>query len=75
LQAYFDTIPHEKLMKAVERRVADRSVLALSRMWLGAPVEDRDEDGRRTVSRSRQGTPQGGVISPLLANLYLHRFD
>ncbi len=75
LQAYFDTIPHDKLMKAVERRVADRSVLALIRMWLDAPVEDRDEDGRRTVSRPKQGTPQGGVISPLLANLYLHWFD
>jgi RNA-directed DNA polymerase len=75
LQAYFDTIPHDKLMKAVERRVADHSVLRLIRMWLGAPVEDRDESGRRTVSRSKRGTPQGGVISPLLANLYLHWFD
>ena len=75
LQAYFDTIPHDQLMKAVERRVADRSVLSLIRMWLDAPVEDRDEDGRRRVSRSKQGTPQGGVISPLLANLYLHWFD
>ena len=75
LQAYFDTIPHDKLMKAVERRVADRSVLSLIRTWLNAPVEDRDEDGRRRVSRPKQGTPQGGVISPLLANLYLHWFD
>lgn len=75
LQAYFDTIPHDKLMKAVERRVADRSVLHLIRTWLDAPVEDRDEDGRRTLRRSKQGTPQGGVISPLLANLYLHWFD
>jgi RNA-directed DNA polymerase len=75
LQAYFDTIPHDKLMKAVERRVADRMVLSLIRMWLNAPVEDRDEGGRRTVSRSKQGTPQGGVISPLLANLYLHWMD
>lgn len=75
LQAYFDTIPHDKLMKCVERRVADRSVLGLIRMWLGAPVEERDEDGRRKVSRPKQGTPQGGVISPLLANLYLHWFD
>jgi RNA-directed DNA polymerase len=75
LQAYFDTIPHDKLMKAVERRVADRSVLSLIRMWLNAVVEDRDEDGRRKVSRPKQGTPQGGVISPLLANLYLHWFD
>lgn len=75
LQAYFDTIPHDKLMKAVERRVTDRSVLSLIRMWLDAPVEDRDENGRRTVRRSKQGTPQGGVISPLLANLYLHWLD
>jgi RNA-directed DNA polymerase len=75
LRAYFDTIPHDKLMKAVERRVADLSVLALIRLWLDAPVEERDEDGRRKVSRPKQGTPQGGVISPLLANLYLHWFD
>jgi len=75
LRAYFDTIPHDKLMKAVERRVADRSVLSLIRMWLDAPVEERDEDGRPKVSRPKQGTPQGGVISPLLANLYLHWMD
>ena len=75
LEGYFDTIPHDKLMKCVERRVADRSVLHLIRMWLDAPVEERGEDGRPKVSRSKQGTPQGGVISPLLANLYLHWFD
>ncbi|MGQ0560429.1 MAG: group II intron reverse transcriptase/maturase [Gemmatimonadota bacterium] len=75
LQAYFDTIPHDKLMKCVERRVADRSVLSLIRQWLKAPVEERDEDGRPKISRPRSGTPQGGVISPLLANLYLHWFD
>jgi len=75
LRAYFDTIPHDRLMKAVERRVADRSVLALIRMWLDAPVEDRGADGRPRRSRPQQGTPQGGVISPLLANLYLHWFD
>ena len=75
LQAYFDTIPHEKLMKAVERRVADRSVLGLIRLWLNAAVEERGEDGRPKVSRPKRGTPQGGVISPLLANLYLHWFD
>lgn len=75
LQAYFDTIPHDKLVKCVERRVVDRSVLRLIRMWLKAPVEERDEGGRPKVSRSKEGTPQGGVISPLLANLYLHGFD
>lgn len=75
LQAYFDTIPHDKLLKCVERRVADRSVLRLLRQWLVAPVEERDENDRPKRSRPTQGTPQGGVISPLLANLYLHWFD
>lgn len=75
LRAYFDTIPHEKLMKCVEKRVSDRAVLHLLRLWLKAPVEERDEDGRPKVSRPTSGTPQGGVISPLLANLYLHWFD
>lgn len=75
MQAYFDTIPHDKLMKGVERRIADRSVLNLLRLWLTAVVEERDEDGRPKRGRSHQGTPQGGVISPLLANLYLHWCD
>ena len=75
LQAYFDTIPHDKLMKCVERRVADRSVLHLIRQWLKTPVQERDEEGRPRRSRPTKGTPQGGVISPLLANLYLHWFD
>jgi RNA-directed DNA polymerase len=75
MQAYFDTIPHDKLLKCVERRIADRSVLHLLRLWLAAVVEERDEDGRPKRSRPHQGTPQGGVISPLLANLYLHWFD
>ena len=75
LQGYFDTIPHDKLLKCVERRVADRSVLRLIRQWLRTPVEERDEDGRPRISRPTSGTPQGGVISPLLANLYLHWFD
>jgi RNA-directed DNA polymerase len=75
LQAYFDTIPHDQLMKCVERRVADRSVLHLIRAWLKVRVEERGEDGRTTITRPKSGTPQGGVISPLLANLYLHWFD
>ena len=75
LEAYFDTIPHDQLMQCVARRVADRSVLRLLRQWLTAPVEERDDDGRPRRRRPTQGTPQGGVISPLLANLYLHWFD
>ena len=76
LSSYFDTIPHDKLMACVERRVSDGSILALLRLWLRAEVEERDRHGgppRR--HRPRAGTPQGGVISPLLANLYLHWFD
>jgi RNA-directed DNA polymerase len=77
LKGFFDTIPHDKLMLCVEKRIADRSVLGLIRLWLGAEVEDRGEDGKGPPRRfrSEQGTPQGGVISPLLANLYLHWFD
>jgi RNA-directed DNA polymerase len=75
LEAYFDTIPHAKLLQCVERRVADRSVLHLIRQWLRTPIEERDEEGRPRISRPSSGTPQGGVISPLLANLYLHWLD
>jgi RNA-directed DNA polymerase len=77
LSSYFDTIPHDKLMACVERRITDRSILALIRLWLTCVVEERDEHGGGPPKRStpRAGTPQGGVISPLLANLYLHWFD
>jgi RNA-directed DNA polymerase len=75
LQAYFDTIPHDQLLKCLEVRIADRSLLNLIRSWLKAPVIERDERGRTKASRPKQGTPQGGVISPLLANIYLHWFE
>jgi RNA-directed DNA polymerase len=76
LSAYFDTIPHDKLMKCVEMRVSDRSVLGLIRQWLQAPIIGEDENGRpQPPQGNRSGTPQGGVISPILANLYLHWFD
>ncbi|MGE4004250.1 MAG: group II intron reverse transcriptase/maturase [Planctomycetaceae bacterium] len=75
LKGYFDTIPHDQLMAAVRMRIADRSVLNLIRMWLESPIVEQDESGRKTIHRSKQGTPQGGVISPLLANIYLHWFE
>ena len=75
LKGYFDTIPHDQLMKAVGMRVTDRQVLCLLRMWLESMVEETDDRGRTQRTRPRQGTPQGGVISPLLANIYLHWFE
>ncbi|MDR0328596.1 MAG: group II intron reverse transcriptase/maturase [Planctomycetaceae bacterium] len=75
LQGYFDSIPHDKLMKAVAYRIADRQVLRLIRMWLTAPIIEKDKQGQTTRKCPNRGTPQGGVISPLLSNLYLHWFD
>lgn len=77
LQSYFDTIPHEKLMACVQKRIVDGSVLKLIRMWLRAVIIEpgKGPGDPPRAHRSKQGTPQGGVISPLLANLYLHWFD
>ena len=75
LSKYFDTIPHQDLMRSVARRIVDRQVLRLIKLWLKAPVEESNEVGKRRLTggkRSTCGTPQGGVISPLLANLFLH---
>jgi RNA-directed DNA polymerase len=77
LKSYFDTIPHDQLMACLEMRIADRTVLKMIRKWLKSPVIEPGESGGKGGSGTRptQGTPQGGVISPLLANLYLHWFD
>src|ERR1019366_8798941 len=77
LSKYFDTIPHRELIQCVARRIVDRGMLHLIKTWLKVPVEERDENGKPRVSGGKKnmcGTPQGGVISPLLANLYMNRF-
>lgn len=78
LSGYFDSIPHTELMKSVARRVSDGQLLHLIKMWLEAPVEEMSEGGRpQLTTRNKdegRGTPQGGVLSPLLANLYMRRF-
>jgi RNA-directed DNA polymerase len=76
LSKYFDTIPHCELMQCVARRIVDGEVLHLLKMWLMAPVEERDEHGKRRLTGGKDrhcGTPQGGVASPMLANLYMNR--
>src|SRR3954452_19490700 len=77
LSKYFDTIPHDQLLGSVAARIVDRHVLRLIKLWLKAPVEEAGPDGRRRMSGGKHstcGTPQGGVISPLLANRYMNRF-
>jgi len=76
LSGYFDTIPHDKLLKLVARRVSDGTVLALIKAWLRAPIIEVDPKTRkRKITPNDRGTPQGGVVSPLLANLYLDGLD
>ena len=79
LSKYFDTIPHAKLLKVLAERINDGAVLALIKQWLKATVVEEDGNGKRRTTGGgkgqRKGTPQGGVISPLLANLYLHLLD
>jgi RNA-directed DNA polymerase len=76
LSKYFDTIPHSELLQCVARRIVDKHMLHLVKMWLKAPVEETDEKGKKRLTGGKdndRGTPQGGVISPLLANLYMNR--
>ncbi len=75
LKGYFDAIPHDKLMRVLSMRISDRSVLSLIRSWLRAPIEEDAGDGGKRLRKPTAGTPQGGVISPLLANAYLHWLD
>lgn len=79
LSKYFDTIVHEKLMKTVAEKIADKRILALLNQWLKAVIMKVGKDGKKTVigggKKSKKGTPQGGVISPLLANIYLNILD
>src|SRR6202166_2160091 len=77
LSRYFDSIPHGELLKSVARRIVDRHVLRLIKLWLKAPIEEQDGEGTRRMSGGKsntRGTPQGGVASPLLANIYMNRF-
>ena len=77
LSKYFDSIPHAELLKSAARRIVDAKVLRLIKLWLASPVEERDGAGKRRMrggKSNRKGTPQGGVISPLLANLDMNRF-
>jgi group II intron reverse transcriptase/maturase len=75
ISKYFDTISHDKLLALVAERIVDKNILKLIQMWLRAPVVEEGEDGKKRYEGGDRGTPQGGVISPLLANIYLHVLD
>jgi RNA-directed DNA polymerase len=75
ISKYFDTIPHEKLLQLVAKRIVDKNILKLIKMWLKAPIVEEREDGKKEYKGNDKGTPQGGVISPLLANIYLNVLD
>ena len=75
ISEYFDNIPHDKLMQLVAKRIVDKHVLKLIKMWLTAPIIEEHEDGKKEYKGNDKGTPQGGVISPLLANIYLNVLD
>lgn len=75
LKGYFDTIDHDKLMAGLKVRISDGAVLKLIKMWLKAPIVEHDDEGRPRKHHPKAGTPRGGVISPLLANLHLHWFE
>ena len=78
LADYFGSIPHAELMRSLARRIVDRRVLHLIKMWLECAVEETDDRGRKKrtteAKDSGRGIPQGSPISPLLANLYMRRF-
>lgn len=75
LSSYFDTVDHDKLMILIQQRITDRSVLKLIRMWLKCEIVEENKNGNRSIGKPDRGTPQGGVISPLLSNIYLNYFD
>jgi group II intron reverse transcriptase/maturase len=75
ISKYFDTIPHDKLLALVAKRIVDKNILRLIKLWLKAPVVEEGKDGKTRAEGNPKGTPQGGVISPLLANIYLHVLD